>query len=118
MQSTPPVIIVVSILAALWFIRMSRQVATTQPNRGRAFLCASVAVAVLALNGIFGYVGMDMTAGQTVVSALAMAGMAGAGFFLVRAALRGEAAQLQQEAKRQAARYRQERDNDTPDKQS
>ncbi len=116
MQSTPPVIIVVSILAALWFIRMSRQVATTQPNRGRAFLCASVAVAVLAINGIVNYLGIDMTAWQTVVSAVAMAGMAGAGFFLVRAALRGEAAQLQQEAKRQAAQYRQERDHDTPDK--
>lgn len=115
MQSTPPVMIVVSIIAAFWFIRMSRQVAATQPNRGRAFLCASVAVTVLAINGVLGYVGIDMTAWQNVVSALAMAGMAGAGVFLVRAALRGEAAQLQQEAKRQAARFRQENDHDTSD---
>ncbi len=116
MQTTPPVMIVVSIIAALWLIRMSRQVASTQPNRGWAFLCGSVAVSVLALNGIAGYVGVDTTTWQSVVGAAAMAAMVGAGFFLVRAALRGEAVQLQQEAKRQAARYREEHDHDTPDK--
>ncbi len=114
-MSAIPMNVVVGIIAAIVLLRLSRGMAARQPNRSRALLSAAIAVLIMAVYGIAGALGVDTAGWQTPISVLAMVGMGVAGFFLVRAALRGEAAQLAEEAKRQAAEYRRTRESEQSD---
>ena len=114
-MSAIPMNVVVGIIAAIVLLRLSRGMAARQPNRSRALLSAAIAVLIMAVYGIAGAFGVDTASWQTPISVLALLGMGVAGFFLVRSALRGEAAQIAAEAKRQAAEYRRERESEQSD---
>jgi hypothetical protein len=111
--------VIVSVVATLLLGQMSRRAQINgQVNRAWAMRAATAAAAILAVNGIARLFGLAVDGVQPIIAAVAFGCMAVAGFFLVRAALKGEAVQLQIAAQQQAEEFKkaQEQRNARDDK--
>lgn len=111
--------VIVSVVATLLLGQMSRRAQMNgQVNRAWAMRAATVAAAILAVNGMARLFGLAVDSVQPIIAAVAFGCMAVAGFFLVRAALKGEAVQLQIAAQQQAEEFKkaQEQRNASRDK--
>ena len=110
---------IVSVLATLLLGQMSRSAQRNgQVNRAWAMRAATVAAAILAVNGTARLFGLAVDSVQPIIAAVAFGCMAVAGFFLVRAALKGEAVQIKIAAQQQAEEFKkaQEQRNASRDK--
>jgi ABC-type nickel/cobalt efflux system permease component RcnA len=99
--------VIVSVIATLLLGQMSRRAQINgQVNRAWAMRAATAAAAILAVNGLARLLGLAVDSVQPIIAAVAFGCMAVAGFFLVRAALKGEAVQLQIAAQQQAEEFK------------
>ena len=88
-------------------IRMRKNaLALGQKNRATAFFSAMVAGLILFLNAAVRMQTDVLEPYQTVIAIISFTPILIAGGFLVRAALKGEATQMQAEAKRQAEAFK------------
>jgi uncharacterized protein YjaZ len=114
-----PFSLLLSLFALFVLVRLSTVARTNnQPNRSKAFMSAAGAATVLTVNGVMRYVFGDGVIDQTIVAGTAFILFGVTGFHLVRAALKGEAVQIRQEAAQQAEEFKRknERANENSDK--
>lgn len=99
--------VIVSVVATVLLALMSRRAQISgQVNRMWAMRAATIASAILAINGTARLLNLAVENVQPIIAAVAFGCMAVAGFFLVRAALKGEAVQVQAEARQQAEEFK------------
>ena len=99
--------VIVSVVATFLLGQMSRRAQINgQINRAWAMRAAMGAAAILAVNGIARLLGLAVDAVQPIIATVAFGCMAVAGFFLVRAALKGEAVQIKIAAQQQAEEFK------------
>ncbi len=113
-----PFSLLLSVFAMFVLARLSTVARTNkQPNRSKAFMSAAGAATVLTVNGVMRYVFGDVV-DQTIVAGTAFILFGVTGFYLVRAALKGEAVQIKQAAAQQAEEFKRknERANENSDK--
>ncbi|MBM4412265.1 MAG: hypothetical protein FJ040_02285 [Chloroflexi bacterium] len=109
-METNPFSLLLSVFAMFFLARLSTVARTNnQPNRSRAFLSASGAATILTVNGIMRYLQIEII-DQTVVAGAAFILFAVTGFYLVRAALKGEAVHIRQKAAEQAEEFKRQHD--------
>jgi multisubunit Na+/H+ antiporter MnhG subunit len=113
-----PFSLLLSVFAMFFLARLSTVARTNnQPNRSKAFLSAAGAAMVLTVNGVMHYLNLTVIDPMVIaVTAFILFGVTG--FYLVRAALKGEAVQIKQAAARQAEEFKRknERTNENSDK--
>ncbi|MFM2032475.1 MAG: hypothetical protein RLZZ297_1240 [Chloroflexota bacterium] len=120
-QPTTTQLIVMVVVVIVLVMMRRKAVELGQPNRANAFIAALVAAVVLGINTAVRLAGIDIEAYQSSVAIVAFAPIAIAAYFLIQAALKGEANRIAPEVQRQADAFKQpkqppqERDDSTPD---
>lgn len=114
-----PFSLLLSLFAMFVLARLSTIARTNkQQNRSKAFMSAAGAATVLTVNGVMRYAFGDSVIDQTIVAGTAFILFGVTGFYLIRAALKGEAVQIKQAAAQQAEEFKRknERTNENSDK--
>lgn len=114
-----PFSLLLSLFAMFILARLSTVARTNgQPNRSKAFMSAAGAATVLTVNGVLRYMFGEVV-DQMVIAGTAFILFGVTGVFLMRAALKGEALQIKQDATKQAEEFKRqnERSHENSDQQ-
>ncbi len=107
MQQPSMFSLVAMCVVVIVLIRMRKNALSMgQPNRAKAFLSAMIAGFILFLNAAIRMQTDYIEQYQSTIAIIAFTPILIAGAFLVRAALRGEATQIQSEARKQADAFK------------
>lgn len=108
MQQPSPTQLILLLCVVLILAMMRRKaIALQQPNRANAFVAAQAAAVILFVNAGARLLHLGIEPYQSSVAIVAFAPIAIAAFFLVQAALKGEATRIAPEVRRQADAFKQ-----------